>query len=403
MDINQLSKWRNDVFNELTNDILPFWMNNTIDRKNGGFYGCITNNLKKLEDAPKGLILNSRILWTFADAYNAFKKKEYLDIASYAYNYMTKYFFDFEFGGAYWLLDSAGRAVDNKKKTYGQAFVIYALAEYYSATGYKKVLDQAFSIFELIEKFGYDNKFKGYFEAFNRNWSIAEDMRLSDVDINEKKSMNAHLHLLESYTNLYRVSKDEKVRYKLVELIDVFLSFIINKRSCHLNLFFDEKWEIKSRNISFGHDIESSWLLCEASDLVNDSELKQRVYDISKKMVEVTQDEGLNEEGGIYQEKDGTLHKEVDWWLQAEAVIGFLNAYQLTNSEPFLEQSYACWKFIERYLIDKEYGEWFYEVSEKGIPNPNLFKVSEWKGPYHNGRACMEIMKRLDAILQNNK
>lgn len=397
METKVINDFCERVEKELFENIVPFWIQHTQDNEYGGFYGRITNDLTIEREAPKSLILNTRILWTFSKLYQFRNNDNYLYMAERSYNYLLNHFFDHELGGVYWLLNYKGEAIDNRKKIYGQAFTIYALAEYYAAVKNEQVLEQAKSIFQLIEKHNYDIKNTGYFEASNRDWTIAEDLRLSALDMNEKKSMNTHLHLMEAYTTLYQVWNDDHLKNRLEGLLYNFTEHIINKDSYHFILFQDELWQSKSEHVSFGHDIEGSWLLCEAAEILGDRELKKKVELFAVKMVNATIAEGFSEQHTIYSERDGKgqLCESIEWWQQIEAIVGFINAYQITKDERFLDWSLKCWRVIENKIVDRINGEWFFGILPNGQPDHSKYKVSEWKGPYHNARACMEILNRL--------
>ena len=286
MESNTILVFCKRVEKELFENITPFWINYSKDNESGGFYGRISNDLVVDHEAPKSLILNTRILWTFSVLYQFRENEEFLYMAERAYNYIINHFFDHEMGGVYWLLDYKGQVIDNRKKIYGQAFTIYAFTEYYAATQNEKALEHAKSVFKLIEQHNFDKENTGYFEASNRNWTIAEDLRLSATDMNEKKSMNTHLHLIEAYTTLYKFWKDDLLKSRLIGLMNNFTTHIINPDTYHFILFQDELWQSKSDHVSFGHDIEGSWLLCEAAKILGDSELIQKTNDVAVKMVE---------------------------------------------------------------------------------------------------------------------
>ncbi|MNM70549.1 Cellobiose 2-epimerase [compost metagenome] len=389
--------WKSQLQQELQANILAFWTDHTVDGQQGGFVGYIDPHLNKNLDADKGLVLNARILWTFASAYRLFPVPKYLEMAERAYDYLKAYFADPEYGGFYWMVDAQGIPVQDKKQVYGQAFVIYALAEYYRVTSNTEVLERAIELYRLLEQHGYDPVHKGYIEALARDWKPTEDLSLSNKDLNEKKSMNTHLHVLEAYTNLYRVWKSPELQNSLSELIEVTLEHIIDPKTAHFLLFFDDTWEIKGHHVSYGHDIEGSWLLVEAAEVLGIPVLTQRVKDIAVAMAEAVYMEGVDLDGGIWNEadSDGLTDDHKDWWPQAEAMVGFYNAYQLTGDAKYRDAAVHSWRFIQTYLVDRENGEWFWGVDRSGDPLPGEPKVSPWKCPYHNSRACLEMLERL--------
>lgn len=391
---------RKKVETELLTDILPFWLKYTIDEEYGGFRGQISNALAIDPRAAKGLILNSRILWTFSKAYNLYRDPVYLQTARRAYEYLIRFFWDHEFGGFYWMVDYEGHPLDTKKRIYGQAFTVYGLSEYYHATGDAGILAHASRLIEKIEAAGHDAQHGGYFETYERDWTPAADQRLSDADLDEKKSMNTHLHMLEAYAGFLPYHEDATVRLRLRELIEAFLDHIINSATNHLLLFFDEAWHPHSEIISFGHDIEASWLLVEAAEVLGDASLLTRVREVAVKMAQAVFAQGLDTDGGLLYEADpeGIINSDKHWWPQAEAVVGFLNAYQISGQQHFLDAAQRSWNFIEKCIIDHKHGEWFWRVSKACVPSAEEHKVDPWKCPYHNTRTCIEVMQRLDTL-----
>ncbi len=381
---------------ELLEDILPFWRQRTVDERRGGFIGQMSNDLRVQEDAPKGLILNARILWTFSAAYAYTQDEQDRTLARRAYEYLTRHFLDQEHGGCFWELDPNGVVLDEKKKVYGEAFCIYALAEYYRVFEEPQALEQALRIFDLIETHARDSQYGGYFEVMSRDWQPCADMRLSDKDMNEKKSMNNHLHVLEGYTNLLRVWTDRRLADSLRDLIGLFRRHILNAEQTHLQHFFDEAWTPKSDSYTFGHDIEGSWLLGEAAEVLGDHELLAQVKGTAIKMAGAVLAEGLDKDGGLFYEgRNGRIvNSNKEWWPQAEAVVGLYHAWQLTGDEGFRRAAKRCWQFIQERVVDHRHGEWFWCIRSDGTPDPAQPKVSPWKCPYHNGRCCLEIIRR---------
>ena len=388
------------VRNELQNNLIPFWLEKAIDCEYGGFIGQMSNDGTVDPKASKGLILNARILWTFSSLYRFSEDNQYLEMARRAYDYLEMYFWDRSHGGAFWQVDFQGHPLDDKKKIYGQAFYIYALAEHFQAFGSEPAIKFAMQVYDLIENNSRDKTYGGYIEVCNRDWSVAEDLRLSEKDMDEMKSMNNHLHLLEAYTNLYRIRPDTRLRQRLTELFDIFDWRIMDQTTGHLNHFFDETWRPKSTNYTFGHDIEAGWLLCEAAEVLDDPDIMSRARRLALRLARVTLTEALNEDGGIcYEGRAGKVtDPNREWWPQAECIVGFLNAYELSGDPSFLEAVQKAWLFIEKYFIDRENGEWFWRIDPNGQPDPTEPKASQWKGPYHSVRACLEIIRRLAQI-----
>jgi mannobiose 2-epimerase len=347
------------------------------------------------------LIVNSRILWAFSAVYRVKPEPIYRQMADRAFAFVMNKFWDAEHGGAFWRLDDAGKVLDDSKKIYGQAFYIYALTEFHRAFGSPAALERAKILFELIEHYAHDAKFGGYLEVCNRDWSEAgSEARLSDKDMNEKKSMNNHLHVLEAYTNLYRVWPEPRVAARLRELIGLFLTRILDADTKHMHHFFNEEWQVRSDTYTFGHDIEASWLLQEAAEVLADAGLLKQVSEVALQMARVVFNEGFSTDGGLcYEGRAGQiLDPGRECWPQAEALVGFLNAYELSGNPAFLAAAVQTWKFIETHLVDRVHGEWFWRINPDGQPDPKLPKVSEWKGPYHATRACLETLRRLQAI-----
>ena len=400
---------KNELKFELTNNILPYWINKMLDRENGGFYGRIDGNEVLHRKANKGAILNARLLWTFAAAYRILKKTEYLTMAERAYKYLIDHFIDRKNGGIFWELDYLGKPVNTKKQTYAQGFALYGLSEFYRATGNREALEEAKNLFYVIEKHCYDPKYEGYFEAFTVDWQPIDDMRLSEKDANEKKTMNTHLHILEPYTNLFRVWNNEQLKEAQTKLINVFVKFIVNQETNHLDLFFDEQWNRKSSIVSFGHDIEASWLLFEAAEVLGNVELFEKIKKLSLKIADVVF-EGLQQDGSLIYETDlsaalqpdrvetANINMERHWWVQAEAVTGLMYAWTNSGNKIYLENALRVWNYIRNHIIDHTNGEWFWSRLPNGQINKLDDKAGFWKCPYHNGRMCMEIITLLPEI-----
>jgi len=383
-----------ELAQELEN-ILKYWSDFCQDKENDGFVGRRDHFNVLVKGASKGVVLNARILWTYSAAYNFTHNAKYLVLAERAYRYINKYFVDKQWGGLFWEVSEKGEVLNSRKQIYAQGFGIYAYSEYFKASGNPQALESAVSLFECIEKYSYDPVYGGYLEAFANDWSTLEDFRLSPKDANEPKSMNTHLHILEPYTNLLRVWPNELLREKTRALIRTFLDKIIDHRTHHFNLFFDNQWTVRSSIVSYGHDIEGAWLLYEAAMVIGDKQLIREVSDNLIQMVEVTMAEGSDLNGSVYNEKDtlsGHLDDDKHWWMQAEAMVGLAYALKITGKDIYRNQLQKVWHFIQNSMIDRKNGEWFWRVDKNGIPIITEDKAGFWKCPYHNSRAMMEVI-----------
>ncbi|MFA9388444.1 MAG: AGE family epimerase/isomerase [Prolixibacteraceae bacterium] len=381
--------------NEL-NNIFNFWITHAVDKKNGGFIGSILGDGTLIKNASKGAILNGRILWSFSAAYIYTKKPAYLEMADRAFKYFSEHFIDKKNGGVFWEVDVAGNPINTRKQAYAQGFAIYGLSEYYRASGNENSLFLAQEIFWTIEKHFVDKKFDGYLEALSEDWKPLDDMRLSAKEANWPKSMNTHLHILEPYTNLYRCWKNPILAERIHSIIRIFLDKIIDTETAHFNLLFDYDWSVKTDIVSFGHDIEGSWLMAEAAEVLGDPALIEEVNRMAIRMVDATFEQGSDVDGSIFNEREGKhLDADKHWWPQAEAMVGYVNAWQITGDQTYLDKAEKVWNFIDLHLVDHVNGEWFWRVDTDGLPYPEEEKVGFWKCPYHNSRALIEVCSRL--------
>jgi len=383
---------------ELKGDILPFWLKHTRNPENGGFVGEITYDMKVRNGEDRGALLTSRILWTFSKAYRTYKDPAYLEMATYAYHDLVGHFWDTENGGLFWTITPDGRPRDTVKQIYGQVFGIYALAEYYRATGDREALDKAIAIYTLVEQHARDHVHGGYLDTLDRKWS-RPGWGSKNILGPAPKSQNSHIHILEAYTNLLRAWPDPGLRANLHELIEMTMDHIVDPNTHHLILFMKEDWTPVSTEVSYGHDIELSWLLDEAADVDGDPVLIQRAKPISLDIARVTLAEGVDPDGGVLSEggPKGYTNTDKEWWEQAEAVVGFLNAYQLSGDPKYLAASRHSWDFIQARFIDRERGDWFNLLKRDGTPRRRP-KVSLWKCPYHSGRSCFEVIERVSEL-----
>ncbi len=377
-------------------NILEYWSKNTIDCKNGGFIGEIDFSEKKNFDAEKGSVLYGRILWTFSAAYPLTKDPAHIKVAKRAFEEITSKFYDPVNKGIYWSIYPDGKPKDTKNQIYALAFVIYGLSEYYKVFGVKEALELAITLYQSIQTHSFDHQKGGYFEALTQDWKEIQDMRLSDKDANEKKTMNTHLHIVEAFANLYTVWKDDELQRNIVTILETIDEHFIDKESWHLKLFFNEDWIEKKDVFSYGHDIEAAWLLQWSAEVSQNESLISRYIHYAVKIADVTK-EGIDKDGGLWYEYDPkTQHlvAEKHWWPQAELWIGYANAYQLTSKKEYLDIVKKNWEFVNAQIIDHQNGEWIWGIDNNG-EKIKKDKAGFWKCPYHNARACIEIVNRL--------
>jgi mannobiose 2-epimerase len=391
--------WSQRIERELRGNILPFWIAHTVDAQNGGFYGALSNDLRVLNDVPRSAVLCARVLWTYAAAYRLYGDPAYLRTSRHAYDYLTHTFWDSDYGGVYWTVDAAGRPVNDRKHVYAQAFSIYGLAEYYRATGDAESLKLAQELFHLVERHSFDAINQGNVECRGRAWEAVDDMRLSAYEPNCSKSMNTILHVMEAYCNLLRAWDEAELRVKLVGLVRVFLEHVIDPHTHHLQLFFDDEWHrLPPAALSFGHDIEASWLLVEAAEVLGDKALLAQARDAAIAIAGAVYREALNPDGSfVHEVHEGQRDADKHWWEHAEAVVGLYNAYQLSAHDEFAQAAYKCWEYIERHFVDRAHGGWFKILDSQGRPHDH-HKAGPWECPYHHARACFEMLARLEEV-----
>lgn len=381
-----------EVRKELAEHIIPFW-NALRDNENGGFYGYLSYGLELDKKADKGVILHSRILWFYSNAYLTLGDESLLDYAKHSYEFIKNNCVDYELGGVYWMMDYQGKPSDDMKHTYNIAFAIYALSCYYRASGDKEALALAYRLFEDVEKNTLDEY--GYQEAFDRSWNLVDNEALSENGLKADKTMNAILHLIEAYTELYLADKNEKVAERLKFQLGQMRDIVYTPDTNALKVFFDTQFNTVGDIHSYGHDIEATWLMDRACDVLGDEELKKQFAEMDLKISHNIQNIAL-EDGALNNERENDkIDRKRVWWVQAEAIVGFINAYQHSGEEEFLRSAKSIWEYVKSDIIDKRAGsEWYSEVSFEHKPHDYKEIVGPWKCPYHNGRMCMEVINR---------
>ncbi len=392
-----VGKMAEEMKEELTSNILPFWPK-YLDGPNGGFYGRVANDGSFDSTAPKGIVQHSRLMWVYARAYRCLGERSLLPTSRAAYSFITERFLDAPSGGFHWTVDCAGRPEDRLKRIYGQAFAIYALAEYARADGGNRPLELAMETFRLLEKAARDPERGGYFEAAAPDWSGPASSALSDIDMDCEKSMNTNLHVMEALTALHEAGGDPAVKSALRDIVDIHLDRIL-AHGTHLGLYFDRAWRRLDSMESYGHDIEASWLITEAATRAWDGTLPPRVKEAVLSLADGTARVLLENGGTLPNEmRNGRMDAQRIWWVQAEAIVGLVNAWELSGIALYLELAAEVWRFIKERIVDRRRGEWLWGTHPDGTPLEEREKGGLWKAGYHEGRLCMEIMERASRI-----
>lgn len=392
--------WAREFPQVLQQNILKFWIDHAIDQQYGGMIGWLDRQGNPIPPGTKSLVQQSRVVWAFSAAYERFPQPVYKEVATHTLKFLREHMWDANRCGFYWLVDREGRVLDDKKHLYGESFAIYALAEYARAFHDAAARREALDLFRLIDQKAHDDTNGGYFEAFSTDWNHQLKNQLA-LDLPDRKSMNTHIHLLESLTTLYSVTGDPRVRGRVEELLNICLNKIVDPRQGYLRLYFSNDWKPteNSDTSSYGHDIELSWLITESAEALGRSRDPQ-VKQVALALVDHTLRDGLNHElGGVYAEgpvQGPAKLKMMSWWVEAEALVGLLNAYQLTGKRMYHDRFEQQATFVMDHFVDRKYGEWFRDIQPDGQITGN--KTDDWKGPYHHARACMEVIRRMESL-----
>jgi mannobiose 2-epimerase len=367
------------------------------DLENGGFYGAVNNEMQIQNEVERSAVLCGRILWTFSTAARKLEDPAYLQTANWAYEYLTSRFWDQQDKGVFWSLDQYGQPHNDRKHTYAQAFSIYGLSAYYRANGDQQCLALAQEIFRLVDAHSFDSEYGGNIECRARDWSPLQDMRLSGKELNSAKSMNTLLHLAEAYAALAQIWPDPTLLDRLSGLVNTFLDHVIDPVSGHQHLFFDASWNSLSDSISYGHDIETSWLLEDCAKALPDPALLARTQANAVFMAQVVYDQALGADGSILYEAtpDGEKNEARHWWAHAEAMVGFYNAYQISGQNHFKQATQRVWKYVQQRFIDPQGHDWIKVIDKDGLPIPSYPRIGPWECPYHHSRMCFELSDRL--------
>ena len=385
-----------EIRQELIKHIIPFW-NSLIDEENGGFHGSVNHDLIVDKGGFKNAVLHSRILWFYSNCYDVLRDSAHLDMARHCYDFLIKYFLDRESGGVFWSVNVKGVPVNPMKHAYCNAFFLYALSSYYGVSRDNTALNNAMRIFELIETNMVDKI--GYMESFDRDWNPEENEILSRKEFKAEKTTGTVLHLIEAYTELYRVSKNGDVASRLKYLLQLVFYKIYDKGSRRLPEFFDKNMNVVGNISLYGHNIEGAWLMARAVDIaeeVFENELCTDIREMCRGLINKTDEVAFSANGALLYESDGHFtNKRRVWWAQAEALNAFLDAYDRYGEQKYLDRATELWAYIKQYIIDKrDGGEWLNELDENETP-VRLPVVSDWKCPYHNGRMALNAVQTI--------
>lgn len=380
----------------LTGQLLPFWQR-LRDEQFGGYYGYMGYDLALDKQAEKGCILNSRILWFFSEAALAAGDETIIPYADHAYRFLREHCLDREYGGVYWSLTYDGQPLDPAKHTYCQAFAIYGLAAYYRLTGCEEALETARQLFALIERRCTDAG--GYLEAFTRDFTPANNEKLSENGVLATRTMNTLLHVFEGYAGLYQAAPDPAVEAVLRRILGIYADKVYDPARRRQRVFFDRDYHSLIDLTSYGHDIESSWLIDWGCRLLGDAALTARIEAIDSELADSVLRAAFD--GSLANECErGVVDRHRVWWVQAETMLGFVNAWQKQPQRTDYPAAAArLWRYITGRLVDGRCGEWFWRLDENGLPDAAKPMVEPWKCPYHNGRMCIELIRRDPDIL----
>lgn len=358
--------------NHLEKDLIPFW-NKMEDKGKGGFYGFADCNGMPDKTYVKSCILNSRILWFYSASYKLLHREELLEKANHAFDFLKEYFFDSRYGGVLWSVKADGTPQDTTKHTYNMAFAIYALSVFYQAGKNKEALNLAYEIYRIIEDKCRDND--GYFEAFSREFEPVSNEKLSENGVMAARTMNTLLHVMEAYTELFRADEFFMVADSIRKILQIFKTKVFDSEKEMCRVFFDKTYNSLIDLDSYGHDIEASWLIDRACQVLGDKAYCKEMLPVINALADGACKNGLDKNKCSMNNENerGRINASKIWWVQAESVIGFYNAYQ--NNPDKKEYKFASeniWDYIQKHIIDKKTGEWIECISQ----NNSLKKIS---------------------------
>ncbi len=402
-DAQSLCATRNGLERVLTQNIVPFWYPRVIDSKEGGYR--LNHDLEGRFKGPanKYLVTQARTLWFFSRLTNSpYGTPEHLEAARHGYEFLREHMWDQQFGGFHWEVDSSGhRVARGEKDIYGQAFALYGLTEYATASGDSSAKLMAKEIFMLMETKAHDQQHGGYRDILQRDWTPMPVSGVAHTDeLIAIKRMNTHLHLLEAITRFCKFSEDVLARERLIELILVNSNSVVRKDMGACTDKYLENWRplsgLEHQRISYGHDLENIWLLMEACKTAGLAE--NLLSDLYRTLFNYALEHGFDRKnGGFYD--SGSFNSPADrrekiWWVQAESLVAALEMYRLTGEQLYWDCFSLVLKWIVQHQVDWQNGDWHETIDRNG--RSSGMKAGPWKGPYHNGRAMLQCLHLLE-------
>lgn len=419
MDKKTVLALKAEAENHLINELLPFWITRMKDEENGGFVTHFDKEGKDTGEDEKSLIAQTRCLYTISSAHRAgYGNGKYADLARHGADFLIDKMWDKEYGGFYWMVDRKGNVKIDGKIIYGHSFAIYSLSEYTLATGDLRGIEYAERVFDLIQKYGVDSMYGGYWEMFRRNWTLCGPGSQGG----DRKTLDVHMHLMEAYTTLFECSGKDVHRRKLLEIIGLLLNRIIHPVfKTGIPQFF-KNWEVAPQikfdiiwgwdrfseegqkgnatdNTCYGHNAEFAWLLLHALEVLGISH--EGYLDLFRTIYDHTVDNGIDTEfGGVYVEgphSGGVYDREKEFWQQAEVLIGLLDGVILFGDEKYMAAYQNVHRFVFDKVVNKGVGEWYPLLSRRGEPIWTHMGHS-WKINYHTVRSMIQSIQRLAVL-----
>jgi mannobiose 2-epimerase len=422
MNLSHAQELRDEIVSYLNNGLLPFWISRTVDTQYGGFLTHFDEFGNDSGEDEKSLIAQSRSVFTYSSAHRAgYGGGKLAEMARHGVDFMLNKMWDAEYGGFYWMMNRKGEVVIDEKIVYGHSFAIYSLSEYTLATGDPRGREYAEKVFDLLQKHAVDTHFGGYWEMFHRNW----DLKGAGSAGGDRKTLDAHMHLMEAFTTLYECTGEQVHRRKLLEAIELLTKKIMHPKygtgipqfwadwTVAPQIKFDIVWgwdrfsedgqkASAEDNTSYGHNSEFAWLLMHALDIL------KLPYDLYEQQIQKSfshsVDNGIDWEfGGVFVEGShaGEVYdREKEFWQQAEMLIGMLDAYRYLKDEKYWNAYVNVHRFVFDKMINHKLGEWWPLMTRQGEPIWRHMSHS-WKINYHDVRAMIQSVVRLDKLLKS--